>query len=86
MDHQLKTKNDSLELANESSDISNVLETANEMNVVFVRLQFVDILGTPKNIIIPTGRLEEALTEGIPFDGSSIAGYATIEESDRQCP
>lgn len=83
MDHQFKNENNSLELANESSDISSIVETANEMNVVFVRLQFVDILGTPKNIIIPTGRLEEALTEGIPFDGSSIAGYATIEESDK---
>jgi len=61
MDHQFKTKNNSLELANESSDISSIVETANEMNVVFVRLQFVDILGTPKNIIIPTGRLDRRI-------------------------
>jgi glutamine synthetase len=46
-------------------------------------LQFLDILGTPKNIVIPLDRLEEALDKGIPFDGSSIAGYATIEESDK---
>jgi glutamine synthetase len=60
-----------------------VLTIAKENKVVFVRLQFVDILGTPKNIVIPSNRLEEALDEGIPFDASSIAGYATIEESDK---
>jgi len=37
----------------------------------------------PKNIVIPPDRLGEALDKGIPFDGSSIAGYATIEESDK---
>ncbi len=60
-----------------------VLNIAKKENIEFIRLQFVDILGTPKNIVIPANRLEEALDEGIPFDGSSIAGYATIEESDK---
>ena len=70
MDFKIKTRND-------------VLEIAKENNVIFIRLQFLDILGTPKNIVIPLDRLEEALDKGIPFDGSSIAGYATIEESDK---
>jgi len=59
-----------------------LVKTENE-NVLFIRLQFVDILGIPKNIVIPSNRLEEALTNGIPFDGSSIIGYASIEESDK---
>ena len=70
MDFQIKTKDD-------------VLDLVQEKNVVFIRLQFVDILGTPKNIVIPAGRLEEAFDDGMPFDASSIAGYATIEESDK---
>jgi len=70
-----------LEMQNKTK--SDVLGIVKENNVVFIRLQFVDILGTPKNIIIPANRLEEALEDGIPFDGSSIAGYATIEESDK---
>jgi len=70
MEYQLQTKDD-------------VINIANEMGIKFVRLQFVDILGTPKNIVIPANRLGEALDEGIPFDASSIAGYATIEESDK---
>jgi glutamine synthetase len=70
MDFKIKNKND-------------VLKIAKEKKIMFIRLQFVDILGTPKNIVIPSNRLKEALDEGIPFDGSSIAGYATIEESDQ---
>jgi glutamine synthetase len=64
-------------------DEDNVVKIAKDEQVLFVRLQFVDILGAPKNIVIPTARLAEALDEGIPFDASSIAGYATIEESDK---
>jgi len=70
MDSQIKNKDD-------------VLEVVQEKKVAFIRLQFVDILGAPKNIVIPTNRLEEAFDEGMPFDASSIAGYATIEESDK---
>jgi len=60
-----------------------VLNIVKEQNILFVRLQFIDILGIPKNIVIPAERLEEALDDGMPFDASSIAGYATIEESDK---
>ncbi len=59
-----------------------VLNITKKENVLFVRLKFLDILGTPKNIVITPNRLEEALDYGIPFDASSIAGYATIEESE----
>ncbi len=59
-----------------------VMARAKEERVKFVQLQFMDILGTVKTVTIPTTRLEKALEEGILFDGSSIVGYATIEESD----
>lgn len=59
-----------------------IIREANEKKLEYVRLQLTDILGTPKNIVIPIRRLEEILDEGIAFDASSIIGYATIEESD----
>jgi len=59
-----------------------VFRSIEDAHVEFVRLQFVDILGFPKNIVIPVERLEPALEDGVMFDGSSVAGYATIEESD----
>ncbi|MCK4295951.1 MAG: type I glutamate--ammonia ligase, partial [Candidatus Marinimicrobia bacterium] len=48
----------------------------------FISLQFVDLLGVPKEVIIPFDELEDALTDGIWFDGSSIEGFARIHESD----
>jgi len=69
-------------MENKNLSKDEVLSITKKEKVLFVRLQFVDILGMPKNIVIPPNRLEEALDYGIPFDGSSIDGYATIEESD----
>ncbi len=66
-----------------SLDKGTVLTKVRDAKVLFVRLQFIDILGMPKNIVIPVSGLESALDEGVPFDASSIAGYATIEESDK---
>ena len=66
-----------------SWDKESVLAMVRDTKVLFVRLQFIDILGVPKNIVIPVNGLESALDEGVPFDASSIAGYATIEESDK---
>ncbi|MDN7024650.1 type I glutamate--ammonia ligase [Methanoculleus sp. FWC-SCC1] len=51
-------------------------------NVKFLRLQFSDIFGMPKNVAIPVSQAEKALTDGIGFDGSSIEGFVRIEESD----
>ena len=51
--------------------------------VRFISLQFTDILGTIKSVTIPVGRLEEVMERGIWFDGSSVEGFARIQESDR---
>ena len=51
--------------------------------VRFISLQFTDILGTIKSVTIPVGRLEEVMERGIWFDGSSVQGFARIQESDR---
>jgi glutamine synthetase len=59
-----------------------VLKTVEKEGVNFIQMQFMDILGTVKNVTIPITQLEKALDEGVFFDGSSVLGYATIEESD----
>lgn len=59
-----------------------ILDLVKEKNVVFIRLQFTDILGIPKNVEIPVAELESALDNGILFDGSSIEGFVRIQESD----
>ncbi len=59
-----------------------VLKKADEDGVRFVRLWFTDVLGFLKSFAIPVEELDSALDEGKGFDGSSIEGYARIEESD----
>ena len=61
---------------------SEMLERIEQDNVRFLRLQFSDVLGMPKNVAIPVKQAEKALTGGIGFDGSSIEGFVRIEESD----
>jgi len=59
-----------------------VLKAVKENNVKFVRLWFTDILGFLKSFAITVDELETALDEGMGFDGSSIEGFARIDESD----
>jgi len=59
-----------------------VLKTVKEHDVKFIRLWFTDIQGILKSFAITVEELELALKEGMGFDGSSIQGFARIDESD----
>ena len=59
-----------------------VLQKCKKNDVRLITLEFVDILGTPKSVTIPMEHLEEALANGIGFDGSSVEGFVRIHESD----
>ena len=66
----------------ETKDKDYVLKMVKERNVRFIRLWFTDILGFLKSFAITPEELEGALNEGMGFDGSSIQGFARIDESD----
>ena len=66
----------------ETKDKDYVLKMVKERNVKFIRLWFTDILGFLKSFAITPDELETALNEGMGFDGSSIEGFARIDESD----
>jgi glutamine synthetase len=59
-----------------------VFRLVKDHKVSFIQLWFTDVLGMLKSFAIRPSELEEALTEGMGFDGSSIEGFARIEESD----
>ena len=59
-----------------------ILKKAKEQDVKFIKLWFADILGMLKSFDITVEELEGALEEGMGFDGSSIEGFARIDESD----
>ena len=59
-----------------------ILQSAKENHVEFVRLQFTDLFGIMKNVAITVSQLEKALDNECMFDGSSINGFVRIDESD----
>jgi len=61
---------------------ANVAETIREQQIRYARLQFIDINGILKSVSVRTKGIESIFEQGQPFDGSSITGYRSIEESD----
>jgi glutamine synthetase len=59
-----------------------VVKTARERGVRWIRLAFVDIAGIEKNITIPVSELEHAMDGKVTFDGGSIDGFIREEELD----
>ncbi len=63
-------------------DRKDVMELVRKYDVKFVRLWFSDIHGMLKSFALPVEELDYAFDEGMGFDGSSIKGFARIDESD----
>lgn len=59
-----------------------VFKAVEEQGVNFIGLWFTDILGRLKSVSISVSELDAAFDEGMGFDGSSIKGFARIDESD----
>ena len=59
-----------------------MLRTVEERGIRFIQLWFTDVLGVPKAFAITPAELENALEEGMTFDGSAIDGFSRVQESD----
>ena len=66
----------------EAKTQKDVLKIVKDRDVSFIQIWFTDVLGMLKGFAITPSELEGALAEGMGFDGSSIEGFARIEESD----
>jgi glutamine synthetase len=67
-------------MAKTSSDVLTIIK---DSGVKFVDIRFVDVLGMWHHFSLPAHRVDESLfTDGFPFDGSSVRGFQTIDESD----
>ncbi len=63
-------------------DTKELLKRVKEDQLKFISLQFSDVTGAVKSVDMPIKGLETALEEGVWFDGSSVEGFARIQESD----
>lgn len=61
---------------------ADVLAFAQSNEVRFIDVRFCDLPGTQQHFTIPAEELENALTDGLMFDGSSVRGFTQIHESD----
>ncbi|WP_040493950.1 glutamine synthetase family protein [Ilumatobacter nonamiensis] len=59
-----------------------VLRSVEERGVRLIRLWFTDVLGNLKSMAISPPELDNALSDGLTFDGSSIDGFSRVQESD----
>jgi glutamine synthetase len=64
------------------NQVDYVLRSVEERRVRLVRLWFTDVLGQLKSFAISPAELQNALEEGMTFDGSSIDGFSRVYESD----
>src|SRR5262245_63146767 len=76
---QVQTRN---RATSDPAERAEVLERIRDEDVDFILLWFTDIEGHLKSFAITPGELEDALDDGMGFDGSSITGFNAIEESD----
>ena len=60
-----------------------IIRLVREEDAQFIRMQFTDIFGQLKNVAITASQIGRALDNQIMMDGSSIAGFVRIEESDQ---
>jgi len=63
-------------------DAKGLVRQVKEDGVKFISLQFTDVTGAVKSVDMPVSGLDGALEDGVWFDGSSVEGFARIQESD----
>jgi glutamine synthetase len=63
-------------------DAKELLKRVKEDKVKFLSLQFTDVMGAVKSVDMPIRHLDGVLEDGAWFDGSSVEGFARIQESD----
>ena len=63
-------------------NVKDILKKIEEDHIKFISFQFTDVNGVVKSVDGPVNRIEKSLEEGIWFDGSSVEGFARIQESD----
>src|SRR3990172_734355 len=63
-------------------DAKDLVKRVQEDGIKFISLQFSDVTGAVKSVDMPVKGLKGVLEDGMWFDGSSVEGFARIQESD----
>ncbi len=71
-----------LKLLGEGPTPESIYAQIEEQGIEFINLQFTDVMGMTKSVTIPAVIFPEIVERGQWIDGSSIAGFTRIAESD----
>jgi glutamine synthetase len=52
------------------------------MTIQWYVCSFVDVFGQTGSLVVPETAFDDAVTNGLPFDGSALEGRARVLESD----
>src|SRR5210317_415038 len=63
--------------------IRSILQRIKDENIQFIDLKFVDLFGTLQHLVIAADHIDEGdFNNGFSFDGSSVQGFQSINDSD----
>ncbi|MCR4763346.1 MAG: glutamine synthetase family protein [Lachnospiraceae bacterium] len=82
MNQRTTKKGNADHVSKQQSLIEEIRNRIEEEDIAFIRLQFTDIFGTPKNIAVTASQLDRALAGEVMFEASLVGGYVRSGESD----
>jgi len=70
-------------MAVSKKELERIQSLISKEGVVSLQLVFKDLVGRPKNLLVPANLLKKVLEEGVGFDGCSISGFGQVNDSDK---
>jgi glutamine synthetase len=62
--------------------VKSIMDKVKKFDIKYIRLIVIDPNGAPRVMLIPEYQVRDSLENGVAFDGSSIPGFAEVNESD----
>jgi glutamine synthetase len=59
-----------------------IMDKIRQHDIKYIRLIVIDPMGSPRAMLIPEYQVRDSLENGVAFDGSSIPGFADVNQSD----
>jgi glutamine synthetase len=70
-------------MAVSKKELERIQSLISKAGVVSLQMVFKDLVGKPKNLLVPANLLKKVLEDGVGFDGCSISGFGKVNDSDK---
>jgi glutamine synthetase len=62
----------------QKKELERIQSLISKAGVVSLQMVFKDLIGKPKNLLVPANLLKNLLEDGVGFDGCSISGFGRV--------